>query len=61
VAAHVDALEAHGLKVDVVLCHPGAPALGRLTTPHVERPVGNDDLTAHDPLRLAAALSDLVG
>jgi len=61
VAAHVDALRAHGLDVDVVLCHPGALAPGPLSTTCVEMPVANDDLTAHDPLRLAAALSDLVG
>ncbi|MGH9226223.1 MAG: gluconeogenesis factor YvcK family protein [Acidimicrobiales bacterium] len=61
VAAHVDALQAHGLEVDVVLCHPGALARGRVTAECVERHVANQDLTAHDPLRLAAALADLVG
>jgi uncharacterized cofD-like protein len=61
VAAHVDALAAHGLDVDVVLCHPGALPRGALTVACVERPVAKPDLRAHDPLRLAAALSDLVG
>lgn len=61
VAAHVDALGAHGLDVDVVLCHPGAMERGRLTVPCVEQPVARDDGTAHDPVRLAAALRDLVG
>lgn len=61
VAAHVDALRNHGLDVDVVLCHPGALPRGPLTVPCVDRPVALDDGSAHDPARLAAALSDLVG
>ncbi len=61
VAAHVAALRAHGLEVDVVLCHPGALPLGDLNVPCVERPVARDDRLAHDPARLAAALADLVG
>jgi uncharacterized cofD-like protein len=61
VAAHVDALRSHGLEVDVVLCHPGALPKGALDVPCVERPVARADLLAHDPVRLAAALSDLVG
>jgi uncharacterized cofD-like protein len=48
VDAHVDALVAHGLDVDVVLAH----------TP--ERPLARDDGMAHDPARLAQALQDLV-
>ena len=61
VAAHVAALRAHGLEVDVVLCHPGALPTGRLDVPKVEREVARDDGLAHDPVRLAAALADLVG
>ena len=61
VAAHVDALRNHGLDVDVVLCHPGAMPMGSVGVPCVERSVARDDLLAHDPVRLAAALSDLVG
>jgi uncharacterized cofD-like protein len=49
VAAHVDALVAHGLDVDVVLAHTA------------ERPLARDDGLAHDPARLAQALADLVG
>jgi uncharacterized cofD-like protein len=49
VDAHVDALVAHGLDVDVVVAH----------TP--ERPLARDDGLAHDPARLAQALADLVG
>ena len=61
VAAHVDALRAHGLEVDVVLCHPGALPLGGVSARVVERPVARDGSAAHDPALLAVALSDLVG
>jgi uncharacterized cofD-like protein len=61
VAAHVDALRAHGLEVDVVLCHPGALAVGRLDVECVERPMARDDGSGHDPALLAAALEDLLG
>ena len=61
VAAHVDALQSHGLDVDVVLCHPDALPRGIVSVPCIERPVARDDGLAHDPVRLAAALSDLVG
>ncbi len=61
VAAHVDALRAHGLEVDVVLCHPGALAVGRLDVECVERPVARHDGSGHDPALLAAALEDLLG
>jgi uncharacterized cofD-like protein len=49
VAAHVDALLAHGVDVDVVLAHSA------------DRPLARDDGLAHDPDRLAKALADLVG
>ncbi|HEX2046581.1 MAG TPA: gluconeogenesis factor YvcK family protein [Acidimicrobiales bacterium] len=61
VAAHVDALRAHGLDVDVVLCHPGSLPVGRLDVECVERPVARDDSPGHDPALLAAALEDLLG
>jgi uncharacterized cofD-like protein len=48
VAAHVDALVAHGVDVDVVLAD----------TP--ERPLTRPNGLAHDPARLAEALADLV-
>lgn len=60
VGDHVDALRAHGLDVDVVLCHPGALPCRPMGVPCVERSVARDDGLAHDPLRLAAALADLV-
>jgi uncharacterized cofD-like protein len=61
VAAHVDALRAHGLEVDVVLCHPGALPLGGVSARVVERQVAREGAAAHDPDLLAVALSDLVG
>jgi len=61
VAAHVTALRAHGVNIDVVLCHAGALDRGDLDVACVEKSVANDGGTAHDPVRLAAALSDLVG
>ena len=61
VAAHVDALRAHGLEVDVVLWDPATGLERGLTDrPCVERALANADGTAHDPVRLATALSDLV-
>jgi uncharacterized cofD-like protein len=61
VAAHVAALRTHGLEVDVVLCHPGSLPIGNLDVPYVEKPIARHDGLAHDPVRLAAALADLVG
>ncbi len=61
VAAHVDALRAHGLDVDVVLCHPGALPLGGVSVRVVEREVANAGKTGHDAHLLADALADLVG
>jgi uncharacterized cofD-like protein len=61
VAAHVEALRAHGLDVDVVLYHPGALTVGRTDVPCVERAVARPDGLAHDPEQLAAALVELVG
>lgn len=61
VAAHVEAVRSHGVHVDVVLCDPGALAVGQLSVPSVERTLAQPDRLAHDPVRLAAALADLVG
>jgi len=59
--AHLDALAAHGVDVDVVLAHPGALPRGRVSVEVVEHPVARDDGRAHDPARLASALQSLVG
>ncbi|MBV8304580.1 MAG: YvcK family protein [Acidimicrobiia bacterium] len=59
VADHVAALAAHGLDVDVVLCHPGALPMGDLAVACVEEPVAAPDLSEHDPALLAEALARL--
>jgi uncharacterized cofD-like protein len=61
VADHVAALAAHGVEVDVVLADPAAIALGRLEVPVAEAPLAKANGRAHDPVKLAAALSRLVG
>lgn len=60
VAAHVDALRAHGLDIDAVVCHPDSLPLGLLDVECVLRPVARPDGTGHDPALLAAALEDLL-
>jgi len=60
VAAHVDALRAHGLDVDVVLCDPDSLPMGRLDVECVVRPVARPDGMGHDPVLLAAALQNLL-
>jgi uncharacterized cofD-like protein len=61
VAAHVDALRAHGLDIDVVLCQPDSLPMGILDVECVQRPVAQPDGTGHDPALLAAALEALLG
>lgn len=59
-ADHVDALLAHGLEVDVVVCHAGGLAVDDIDLPVVERPVATPSGLAHDPVLLADALRELV-
>ena len=56
VEMHVEALVAHGVEVDVVVCDSHGLPLGN---PRIElaRPNG----LAHDPAKLASALEDLLG
>ncbi|MGD0321557.1 MAG: uridine diphosphate-N-acetylglucosamine-binding protein YvcK [Acidimicrobiales bacterium] len=61
VAAHVAALEAHGVFVDVVLADTTSISLGQLPVAVVEAPLAKANGLAHDPDRLASVLSDLVG
>jgi uncharacterized cofD-like protein len=61
VAAHVDALRAHGLDVDVVLRDVSGLPRGALDVECVEAPLARPDGLAHDPDRLAEALGSLVG
>jgi uncharacterized cofD-like protein len=59
VAAHVEALVAHGIDPDVVVYDPGALPVGQLTVRGVEADVTG--AAGHDPAKLASALADLVG
>lgn len=59
VAAHVEALTAHGVDVDVVLCDPAHLPVGLLRTACVERPLTGDGGSGHDPVLLAEALAEL--
>jgi len=61
VAAHLAALEAHGVEVDVVLCDTTGIALGTPNRPWVDARLARPNGLAHDSERLAAALVDLVG
>jgi uncharacterized cofD-like protein len=61
VAAHLRALEAHGVQVDMVLADTATILLGDLKVPVVETALAKQNGLAHDPARLAAALAGLVG
>jgi uncharacterized cofD-like protein len=61
VGAHVDALHAHGITVDVVLADTTGIALGDLRVPTVVEVLAKANGLAHDPVRLATALANLVG
>jgi 2-phospho-L-lactate transferase/gluconeogenesis factor (CofD/UPF0052 family) len=62
VAAHVAALQAHGIEVEVVLADTTAITLGQLSVPVVDVPLSRPDGgPGHDPARLATALAGLVG
>ncbi|MBV8388004.1 MAG: YvcK family protein [Acidimicrobiia bacterium] len=60
VAGHVGALAAHGVNVDVCLCHPGALPMGDIDVACVEEPIATADLSEHDPTLLGQALSRLI-
>jgi uncharacterized cofD-like protein len=60
VAAHVEALRRHGIEPDVVLAQRGALSPGAVGVEVVEADVARPHGLAHDPSRLAAALSALV-
>lgn len=61
VAAHVAALQAHQVPVDVVLADDAALPIGDPTVPVVARPVRGEGHRTHDEGQLANALSDLLG
>ncbi|MGO8873636.1 MAG: gluconeogenesis factor YvcK family protein [Acidimicrobiales bacterium] len=61
VGMHVEALVRHGVSVDVVLCDTSTLAAGTPEVPVADRHLARANGLAHDPVRLAAALSDLLG
>ena len=61
VGMHVEALVAHGVEVDVVVCDTGGLPLGRCPGTVVDVRLGRGNGLAHDPAKLASALSDLLG
>ena len=58
-AAHVRALRAHGVEIDVVVIDPRAMPTGSLDVPVVEASLARPDGLAHDPVRLAGVLEQL--
>ncbi len=60
VAAHVSALEAHGVHVDVVLADTAGIELGEVAVEVVDTMLAKANGLAHDPARLAVALEGLV-
>jgi uncharacterized cofD-like protein len=61
VARHVDALLAHGVAVDRVVCDSSAIDVGHPVLPVVDVPLARPNGLAHDPAKLAQTLSDLLG
>jgi uncharacterized cofD-like protein len=61
VGMHLEALVAHGVSVDVAICDTAGIPLGRPLVPVVDRPLSRPNGRAHDPVKLASALSDLLG
>jgi uncharacterized cofD-like protein len=58
-AAHVAALDRHGVGIDVALCDPSMP-IGSTSVPVLVRPLAGPNGMVHDPVRLAEALWDLL-
>ncbi|HEV3281133.1 MAG TPA: uridine diphosphate-N-acetylglucosamine-binding protein YvcK [Acidimicrobiales bacterium] len=61
VGMHVEALVEHGVTVDVALCDPAGMTVGQPAVPVVESSLARPNGLAHDPVKLASALSDLLG
>lgn len=60
VAAHVDALAAHGIEPAAVVWDPAAMAGGVIAIADRASELARDDGSGHDPTRLAKALVDLL-
>jgi uncharacterized cofD-like protein len=61
VAMHVAALLDHGVTVDRVVCDSAGIGIGPLQLPVVDLALARPNGRAHDPVRLAQSLSDLLG
>jgi len=61
VAMHVDALLAHGVAVDAVVCDSSGIAVGTPAVPVVDVALARPSGLAHDSARLAETLADLLG
>jgi uncharacterized cofD-like protein len=61
VARHVEALVAHGVCVDTVVCDTSGMPLGGPRVDIVDADLARPNGLAHDPVKLAPVLSDLVG
>jgi uncharacterized cofD-like protein len=61
VAMHVEALVAHGVRVDVVVCDTSCLPLGEPSVEVVDAGLARPNGLAHDPAKLASVLSDLLG
>ena len=61
VGMHMEALVAHGVTVDVVMCDTAGMPLGNCPVPVVDVALHRRNGLAHDPVKLASALSDLLG
>jgi uncharacterized cofD-like protein len=61
VGMHLEALAAHGVSVDLAICDTSGVALGNPSVPVVDCRLTRPNGLAHDPVKLAAALSDLLG
>jgi uncharacterized cofD-like protein len=61
VGMHVEALVAHGILVDVAVCDTTGIALGSPHVDVVDTPLARPNGLAHDPLKLASVLADLLG
>jgi uncharacterized cofD-like protein len=61
VSRHVDALLAHGVVVDQVVCDSTGIAVGATRVPVLDVPLAKANGLAHDPARLAHTLADLLG
>ena len=61
VARHVSALLAHGVEVDRVVCDSSGIAVGDTPVPVLDVPLAKANGLAHDPVRLAQTLVDLLG